>query len=177
MCSIGSILFGVSTICQEYILNYKNKASKSHTKEESICMYDYMGIMCWYAAFIAMIKVRFLEREQLAKVPWGNVSVVLILFASAVTIFIFYSVLPKMLQRHGATAATLNILSADFYAAFAGYFIFNLRFNFLYISAMVTICCGILLYTWNSQEKTHEKANESDDEEKLIDSGVLKIVN
>ena len=150
MCAVGALLFGVSTVCQEWIL-------QEHTT------YQYMGTMCWYAGAFSLAKVGILEREIFIHTCTQQADMLYWVAGLAVSQFIFYSAMPVMLKRYGCGAATINILAADVYAAIAGVHMFSLSYDYIYLSGMAVTCFGILIYTLTGKEdKLQEEPLEYD---------------
>jgi solute carrier family 35 protein F1/2 len=150
MCAVGAFLFGASTVCQERII-------------EELGIYPYMGTVCWSAGLLSLLKVGSMEGGTLVTIFSEQPKIVLWMVAMALSQFIFYSVLPIMLNRHGCGAATINILAADVYAAIAGFYIFSLTYDCAYLSGMMVTCIGILIYTVKSGDNGHESEDDSED--------------
>ena len=143
MCALGAVLFGVSTICQEWII-------------EDVGIYEYMGTVCWYAIGLSLVKVAALEGGILIKVVSNNPTITLYMVALGVSQFVFYSIMPKMLVKFGSGAATINILAADLYAAVAGVHLFKLSYDAWYMAGMGITCVGIIIYTLKGDGKEGE---------------------
>lgn len=140
MCAVGAVLFGVSTVCQEWIISDLSE------------VYQYLGTMCWYAASYSLLKAGLMEGPVVVRVLSDQPLIALYMVAMATTQFVFYSVMPTMLQRFGAGSATINILTADVYAALAGVLLFGMSYGALYILGMGVVVAGILIYTLTSDE-------------------------
>lgn len=134
MCALGALLFGVSTVCQEWIL-------------EDVGVYEYMGTVCWYAILLSGIKVAVLEGDILVRNVARHPHILLWMLALGASQFVFYSAMPAMLLKFGSGAATINILAADVYAAVAGVILFSLSYDAFYITGMAVTCIGIIIYT------------------------------
>lgn len=151
MCALGAILFGLSTVCQEWIV-------------DDLDIYEYQGTVCWYAAAISIAKFIFLEGSYLVTNIQHKPIVVAPLGCLAVSQFIFYAVMPRMLSSFGSGAATINILAADLYAALAGHFIFKMDFHAMYIFGMLVICLGIVIYTMRSDSSQNSLFSDESSE-------------
>lgn len=151
MCALGAVLFGASTVCQEWII-------------EEVGMYEYMGTICWYAIGLSAIKVAALEGGVVLRVVVNQPKIWVWMLALAISQFIFYSAMPIMLKNFGSGSATINILAADAYAAIAGVHIFNMSYDSVYIMGMCMTCLGIVVYTlMGDSEEDVEVSDESSD--------------
>lgn len=150
MCAVGAVLFGISTVCQEWIV-------------EDLDTYRYMGTVCWYAGLVSALKVGVLEGDALVSTFTQYPKLLVWIGCLAVSQFIFYSIMPVMLSKYGCGAATINILAADVYAAIAGAQLFSLSYDAIYLTGMSVTCVGILLYTL----KSDIDVRTDDDEEKF----------
>ena len=162
MCALGALLFGVSTVCQEWII-------------EDVSIYEYMGTVCWYAMALSVLKVGVLEGHILfEKVSW-HPHIPLWMLALGVSQFIFYSAMPTMLSMCGSGAATINILAADIYAAIAGVILFKLSYDALYISGMAVTCVGILIYTLKGEGKEVDSQISDESSDCLIKNSDMEM--
>lgn len=149
MCTCGAVLFGISTVCQEWVL-------------EEMEVYQYMGTVCWYAAALSCTQVALLEGPALSRNIADNPGLGLWMLGLAVSQFLFYSAMPLMLNRFGSAAATFNLLAADAYAAIAGALLFQLTYDDIYIVGMVVTIMGILFYTLTTDTRSEvELTDES----------------
>ena len=155
MCACGTILFGISTVCQEWIL-------------EEMEVHQYMGTVCWYAAGISLTQVAVLEGHVITTNISHNPHLCLWMLGLAVSQFVFYSAMPLMLHKFGSAAATINLLAADAYSAVAGALIFKLTYDAFYIAGMFITILGILLYTLTTDRRT-EVGIKDESSEALIE--------
>lgn len=65
-----------------------------------------------------------LERQALATLEW-NTTIILLLVAFGVCMFLLYSLMPVVMKLSSATAVNISLLTADLYALFAGLFLFQ----------------------------------------------------
>lgn len=70
-----------------------------------------------------------------------------LLFAGfGIFLFLFYSITPHVMRFSSAVVVNLSLLSADVYTLFIGLFLFHYKFSVFYISALILIIVGVLIY-------------------------------
>lgn len=107
LCVAGSILFAVSCVMQEIIC-------------KTFDCIEYLGMTGLYGACLCGIQMFLVEKQTLMNVDWSNTDILVYLAAFALLQFLFYSILPHILQNSGSTAVQLYLLTADFYTLVAG---------------------------------------------------------
>ena len=107
LCVSGSILFAVSCVMQEIIC-------------KTFDCIEYLGMIGLYGACICGIQMFLIEKQTLIDVDWSNNDILLYLSVFALIQFVYYAILPHILQCSGSTAVQLYLLTADFYTLVIG---------------------------------------------------------
>ena len=148
----AAVLYGINNVCLEWLA-------------KDIGTYAYLGIYCWYGLVISGIQMAILEREALYSAPWHDPHFYFCLIGFSVFLFIFLSIMPRIMVQYSATVANLNLLAADVYSAVAGYMIFSLQFSPLYVASIVLILGGVLLYIYQSHATENRRISSDDVEQ------------
>ena len=152
MVCFAAVLYGVNNVCLEWLA-------------KDIGIYAYLGTYCWYGLAISGIQVAILERSALHSAPWTNPYFYLCLIGFSVFLFVFLTLMPKIMINYSATVANLNLLAADVYSALAGYLIFSIKFSPLYIASIILILGGVLLYIYQSHVSETNRISPEDIEQ------------
>lgn len=116
LCVSGSILFAVACVLQELVC-------------KTLDCLEYLGMIGLFGACLCGIQMFLLEMDTLMAVDWSNNEILMYLTAFALVQFLFYSLLPHVLQRSGSTAVQLYLLTADFYTLVGGMVTFHYKVN------------------------------------------------
>nr|CAB3266244.1 solute carrier family 35 member F2-like [Phallusia mammillata] len=130
----GAVCYGISNVSMEFI-----------AKRHSAGNVEFLGMYGLFCPIISGIQMAILERQTLAALQW-NSTIILLLAAFAVCMFLLYSLMPVVMKLSSATAVNISLLTADLYALFAGLFLFQDKMSALYVVSFITIVCALVIY-------------------------------
>lgn len=132
----GATLYGVCYICEEFIVKYWSRV-------------EFLGMMGLFGSFFSGIQLAVMEHKELLKVPW-DWQIGLLYASFSAFMFCLYSLMPVVMMRTSATSVSLNLLTADLYCLFCGFFLFHYKFSGFYLLSFFIIILGLVLYSSTS---------------------------
>ncbi|KAF5406084.1 Solute carrier family 35 member F2 [Paragonimus heterotremus] len=153
---IGAILYGVSSVLQEYIIQ-KERAT------------TYLTWCMLVAAMISAIYCAALEHVQLTEII-NSVTIhgqrlpriAIAYFAGYVASMFFLDTLMAFtITRVSAVLINLSLLAADVYSLVAGLFLFHLKFHHLYFVSFALIITGLVFYAVRNAKEQEKLSSES----------------
>uniref|UniRef100_A0A5S6QA48 EamA domain-containing protein n=1 Tax=Trichuris muris TaxID=70415 RepID=A0A5S6QA48_TRIMR len=135
MCLSGAALYGVSNVIQEWLL-------KLHERTE------YLGMIGIFGSFISGIQLAIVENGQIGVAYWTKYETPLLLLSFALSMFLFYTLVCVLIRRSSATMFNLSLLTADFYAVWAAYYLFGDQLHFLFFISFAVVVVGTVVYSW-----------------------------
>jgi len=107
----GAVLYSLSNTAQEYLLR-------------NVAISEFLFGLGFFGTIIAGIQTAAIETKPLGNVTW-TWSIVGLLSLYAVSIFVFYTVTPRVIVMTSATFFNLSVLSADFLSLIAASIVFH----------------------------------------------------
>ncbi|CAH8350045.1 unnamed protein product [Eruca vesicaria subsp. sativa] len=147
----GATLYAVSNTTEEFLVKNAN----------TVELMTFMGL---FGAIISAIQIAIFERGDLKAINWSAEAAFPFL-RFAVTMFLFYSLLPVLLKTSGSTMFTLSLLTSDMWAVLIRIFAYHEKVDWLYYLAFGTTAIGLIIYSM--KEKDEEK--QKDEQRKLLD--------
>ncbi|CAG7905344.1 unnamed protein product [Brassica rapa] len=147
----GATLYAVSNTTEEFLVKNANTV-------------ELMTFMGFFGAIISAIQICIFERGELRAIDWSAEGAILFL-RFAVSMFLFYSLLPVLLKTSGSAMFTLSLLTSDMWAVLIRIFAYHEKVDWLYYLAFATTAIGLIIYS--VQEKDEE--DQKDEQRKLLD--------
>ncbi|KNC84672.1 hypothetical protein SARC_03106 [Sphaeroforma arctica JP610] len=135
----SAILYAVSNISQEFLV------------KGDVPVAEWVSMLSLFGVVIATIQFFIIEGvDSVQAVTWDND--VYWQFAGFVaSMLVFYSLVPVMIRRSSSTVLNLSLLTADFYSVFAGIFLFDVIFTWIYALCFVLSVAGLMIYNMVSE--------------------------
>ncbi|CAH2063557.1 unnamed protein product [Thlaspi arvense] len=147
----GATLYAVSNTSEEFLVKNANRV-------------EVVTFLGFFGAIVSAIQIGVLERGELKAIHW-SADVVFPFLRVAVTLFLFYSLLPVLLKTNGSAMFTLSLLTSDMWAVLIRTFAYHEKVDWLYFLAFATTAIGLVIYS--VKEKDEEE--QGDEQRKLFD--------
>ncbi|CAH8350049.1 unnamed protein product [Eruca vesicaria subsp. sativa] len=147
----GATLYAVSSTCEEFLVKNANTV-------------ELMTLLGFFGAIISVIQIVIFERSELKAIEWSAETAFPFL-RFAVTMFLFYSLLPVLLKTNGSAMFTLSLLTSDMWAVLIRIFAYHEKVDWLYYLAFGTTAIGLIIYSMKEKDKEEQK----DEQRKLLD--------
>jgi solute carrier family 35 protein F1/2 len=144
---LGATLYAVSNVLQERLL-------------QDVPFQELLAMCGCFGAVISGVQVALLEHQAIKELPLGFNSIGP-LAAFALALFMFYSLVPRVLIWGGATVLNLSLLSSDVWAAAARILLFGGFGGTLpmFSVSLVMVSGGICMYAC-CEEVDHEQERQ-----------------
>ncbi|KAK6139980.1 hypothetical protein DH2020_026275 [Rehmannia glutinosa] len=129
----GTVFLSMSNVGMEFCVKKKDRI-------EVIAMIGLFGML---VSVLELIVLKGLSGE---KVTWSE-SKISAYAGYAVSSFLFYTIVPFVLQISGATLFNLSLLTSDMWAVAVRTFIYKQQVDWLYYLAFVLVVVGIFIYS------------------------------
>ncbi|KAI4492407.1 PREDICTED: solute carrier family 35 member F2-like isoform X1 [Polistes canadensis] len=133
LCLGGAVLFSITTVLQELAV-------------KTVDIIEYLGMIGFFGTILSCMQIAILERLQIESFQWDNVHVITFLMTYCIIQFVFFSLVPVVLDESGATALQLALLTADSFNILSGMLIHQYKFHALYFVSYTLIMTGIYIY-------------------------------
>eukprot|EP00835_Amoeboradix_gromovi_P001046 NODE_41_length_29768_cov_0.533924.p9 type:complete len:296 gc:universal NODE_41_length_29768_cov_0.533924:22861-21974(-) len=147
LCVVGASLYAMANVLQEYLI--KNSPIE-----------DYLTGIGGYGFVFSLILLAFeykelsyFRMESNATMHFGMCISVFV-----ISMFLLYSLVPRLIVKSSATMFNLSILTSDFYNLLAGVYIFGLKLTAIYGVAFAVIIVGLAIF--HSGEKKRNDMGE-----------------
>ncbi|KAJ4905402.1 hypothetical protein Rs2_19353 [Raphanus sativus] len=147
----GATLYAVSNTTEEFLVKDTNTV-------------ELMTFMGFFGAIISAIQIVIFERGELKAIEWSAEAAFPFL-RFAVTMFLFYSLLPVLLKTNGSAMFTLSLLTSDMWAVLIRIFAYHEKVDWIYYLAFATTTIGLIIYSMKEKEEDEQK----DEQRKLLD--------
>eukprot|EP01134_Creolimax_fragrantissima_P002268 CFRG2268T1 len=130
----SAFLYAVSNVAQEFLV------------KGEVPVAEWLAMISIFGSIIACIQFFIVEGpSKVQEVEWtGQVYGYFAGFIASM--ILFYSCVPLLIRRSSATVLNLSLLTADFYSIFAGVFLFDVVFSFVYAICFVLSVSGLIIY-------------------------------
>ena len=127
----GATLYAFSNVSQEYLV-------KNYDRNE------FLGGIGLFGVIISGIQVGILESNALS--PFSDLTNLGYLFGYVICLFIFYSLVPILLEQSSATYLNLSLLTSDFFSVLFAIYLFGVVLLPLYFVAFSVIIVSLIVY-------------------------------
>lgn len=149
LCLAGATLYGFSNIGQEFTVKTYDGI-------------EFLGMIGLFGSVINGIQLAVLERQAVAAISWDVWQIDVLLVSFSIVLFMFYSLVSKMMKLASATAFNLSILSCDFYSLVVGVFVFHYSFQLLYLLSFSLVILGVIVYYLQPTASIQQSSNYSE---------------
>ncbi|KAK6147185.1 hypothetical protein DH2020_018097 [Rehmannia glutinosa] len=129
----GSFFYAMSNVGEEFCVKKKDRI-------EVIAMIGLFGML------VTVAEIPVLERKTLESMNWST-GLISAYAGYAVSSFLFYTIVPFVLQISGTTLFNLSLLTSDMWAVAVRTFIYKQKVDWLYYLAFVLVVLGIFIYS------------------------------
>ncbi|KAF6162147.1 hypothetical protein GIB67_008276 [Kingdonia uniflora] len=135
---MGTLFYAMSNVGEEFCV-------KNRDRVEVVAMLGVFGLL------VGTCEISIFERKNLEAVKWTP-EVVLLFAAFALSTFMFYSIVPFVLQMSGAALFNLSLLTSDMWAVVIRIFIYHQKVDWLYYFSFALVAIGLILYSISDKE-------------------------
>lgn len=150
----GATLYAISNVSEEFLVKNAGRV-------------ELMAMLGLFGSIISGIQISIIERNKLKSINWTAKATVPFLGFS-VAMFLFYSLVPVLLQINGAAMLNLSLLTSDMWAVVIRTFAYHDKVDWIYFLAFAAVVVGLVIYSVADKEEDHSHAdvpNEVVDEE------------
>ena len=137
LCVLGASLYAMANVLQEYLV-------KEFTIQEYLTSIGGYGFLF---SFVLM----GIEYKELLNFHIDYLGI-LYLAVFALSMFLLYSFVPRLIIKSSATMFNLSILTSDVYNLVVGVYIFGLELTWLYAVAFIVIMVGLAIFHSNDKK-------------------------
>ncbi|VVB06240.1 unnamed protein product [Arabis nemorensis] len=142
----GATLYAVSNTTEEFLVK----------SADTVELMSFMGL---FGAIISAIQIGIVERGELKAIHW-SAEAAFPFVRYAVTMFLFYSILPVLLKTNGSTMFTLSLLTSDMWAVLIRIFAYHEKVDWLYYLAFATTAIGLIIYSMKEKDQEEQRNGE-----------------
>ncbi|XP_038882365.1 solute carrier family 35 member F1-like isoform X2 [Benincasa hispida] len=149
----GATLYAVSNVSEEFLVKNAGRV-------------ELMAMLGLFGSIISGIQI-IIERNELKSINW-TAGAALPFVGFSVAMFLFYSLVPVLLQINGAAMLNLSLLTSDMWAVVIRIFAYHEKVDWIYFVAFAAVVVGLVIYSVADKEEDHshaDVANEIVDEE------------
>ncbi|CAN4099095.1 unnamed protein product [Withania somnifera] len=128
----GATLYAVSNVGEFFV--------------KSADMVELMAFLGLFGAIASGCQIGILERNELRSIHW-SAGAALPFVGFALAMFLFYSFVPILLKRSGATMLNLALLTSDMWAVLIRVFVYHQKVDWIYFVAFAAVAVGLLVYS------------------------------
>ncbi|XP_074581059.1 uncharacterized protein LOC141837576 [Curcuma longa] len=150
---IGDALVIAATFCYAFSNVGQEFCVKRKDRVEVLAMLGILGVL------VSTCEISIFERKDLESVKWSATMICLFGGYAAAT-FLFYSVVPFVLQMSGATLFNLSLLTSDMWAVSIRIFFYHDEVDWLYFVAFSLVAIGLIIYSVNEKGTVSGKEPE-----------------
>jgi len=134
---IGCMMYAISNVALEKIVNSRPYANV-----------EYLSQLSLWALIVSSIQMAVVERESLVALGSSEHPVQVFGWLTCFTLSLFsvYSLMPIAFELSSAVFVNLGLLTADIYALIVGIFLFDEKFDFLYLASFFIILASLVGY-------------------------------
>ncbi|XP_038886581.1 solute carrier family 35 member F1-like [Benincasa hispida] len=147
----GATLYAVTNVSEEFLVKNADRV-------------ELMAMLGIFGAIISAIQISIIERNELKSIRWTAKAA--IPFAGfSVAMFLFYSLVPILLQISGSTMLNLSLLTSDMWSIVIRVAAYNEKVDWLYYLAFAAVIIGLIIYSMGDKEEEDQcRANVGDEE-------------
>uniref|UniRef100_M1AHW2 Solute carrier family 35, member F1 n=1 Tax=Solanum tuberosum TaxID=4113 RepID=M1AHW2_SOLTU len=153
---VGTFFFSMSNVGEEFCVKKKDRI-------EVVSMIGLFGLL------VTIIEIPILERKSLESVKW-SAEIILAFCGYAVASFMFYTLVPFLLEMSGSTLFNLSLLTSDVWAVVIRTFFYKQKVEWLYFVAFALVVTGLIIYSKTEKDHVNAPANieEADQRYQLL---------
>ncbi|RVW47998.1 Solute carrier family 35 member F1 [Vitis vinifera] len=143
----GTLFFALSNVGEEFCVKKKDRV-------EVVTMIGIFGLL------VSVCEISIMELKSLESVEWST-DIILGFVGYAVSTFLFYTIVPFLLQISGATWFNLSLLTSDMWAVVIRIFFYhqkvcsqNLSVDWLYFISFAMVAVGLIIYSKTGNQFT-----------------------
>uniref|UniRef100_M1AHW4 Solute carrier family 35, member F1 n=1 Tax=Solanum tuberosum TaxID=4113 RepID=M1AHW4_SOLTU len=125
---VGTFFFSMSNVGEEFCVKKKDRI-------EVVSMIGLFGLL------VTIIEIPILERKSLESVKW-SAEIILAFCGYAVASFMFYTLVPFLLEMSGSTLFNLSLLTSDVWAVVIRTFFYKQKVEWLFFVAFALVVTG-----------------------------------
>ncbi|KAK9668665.1 hypothetical protein RND81_13G076400, partial [Saponaria officinalis] len=130
----GATLYGVANVSEEFLVKNTDRV-------------ELMALLGVFGAIISAIQIAILERSELKSIHW-SAGAALPFAGFSVAMFLFYSLVPVLLQISGSTMLNLSLLTSDMWAVLIRIFAYREKVDWMYFVAFAGVAVCLVIYSW-----------------------------
>jgi drug/metabolite transporter (DMT)-like permease len=140
----GAFLFAASDLVQELMLK-----TLSQFMESADARREVVSNLGFYGMFLALLQGFALQEcHMFMRVVSANPKALYLEMALVAILIVFYSLVPRLLQRSSAATMNLSLLTSDFWSLAAASFFLGDTFHPLYFLGLCIVVAGIAAFHW-----------------------------
>ncbi|XP_034694001.1 solute carrier family 35 member F1-like isoform X7 [Vitis riparia] len=129
----GTLFFALSNVGEEFCVKKKDRV-------EVVTMIGIFGLL------VSVCEISIMELKSLESVEWST-DIILGFVGYAVSTFLFYTIVPFLLQISGATWFNLSLLTSDMWAVVFRIFFYHQKVDWLYYISFAMVAVGLIIYS------------------------------
>lgn len=129
----GTLFFALSNVGEEFCVKKKDRV-------EVVTMIGIFGLL------VSVCEISIMELKSLESVEWST-DIILGFVGYAVSTFLFYTIVPFLLQISGATWFNLSLLTSDMWAVVIRIFFYHQKVDWLYFISFAMVAVGLIIYS------------------------------
>ncbi|KAJ8755310.1 hypothetical protein K2173_019108 [Erythroxylum novogranatense] len=146
----GATLYAVCNVSEEYLVKNADRI-------------ELMAFLGLFGGIISAIQISILERSELRSINW-TAGAALPFFGFAVAMFMFYSLVPILLQISGSTMLNLSLLTSDMWAVVIRIFAYQQKVDWMYFVAFAAVAVGLVIYSGGDKQDDHRRSDVADED-------------
>ncbi|XP_058208379.1 uncharacterized protein LOC131321406 isoform X3 [Rhododendron vialii] len=143
----GTFFFAISNVGEEFCVKKKDRV-------EVVSMIGLFGTL------VSVCQIAIMERKTLESVQW-SAEIILTFAGYAFASFMFYTLVPFVLQMSGATMFNLSILTSDMWAVIIRIFFYHQQVDWLYYLSFAIVVVGLVIYSKTEKDPVSIPALEN----------------
>ncbi|XP_022960512.1 solute carrier family 35 member F2-like isoform X2 [Cucurbita moschata] len=146
----AATLYAVTNVSEEFLVKNADRV-------------ELMAMLGTCGAIVSAIQIGIIERNELKSIRWTAGAA--IPFAGfSVAMFMFYSLVPVLLQVSGSTMLNLSLLTSDMWSIVIRVIAYNEMVDWLYYLAFAVVVIGLIIYSVGEKEEDQRRADIADEE-------------
>ncbi|XP_022979831.1 solute carrier family 35 member F1-like [Cucurbita maxima] len=141
----GATLYAVSNVSEEFLVKNSGRV-------------ELMAMLGLFGSIISGIQISIIERNELKSINW-TAGATLPFVGFSVAMFLFYSLVPVLLQINGAAMLNLSLMTSDMWAVVIRIFAYHEKVDWIYFVAFVAVVIGLVLYSVADKEENHSRVD------------------
>ncbi|KAL0547288.1 hypothetical protein IC582_017218 [Cucumis melo] len=140
----GATLYAVSNVSEEFLVKNAGRV-------------ELMAMLGLFGSIISGIQI-IIERNELKSINWTP-KAALPFVGFSVAMFLFYSLVPVLLQINGAAMLNLSLLTSDMWAVVIRIFAYHEKVDWIYFVAFAAVVVGLVIYSVADKDEDRSHAD------------------